>query len=98
MNDSDLRYIQRVLEGNAPDEDRERAAQMVRDIRRSQRIAPSDEDLKALFDGLDFSNMVTADDLFYLIARAVLERYGQASAECECTRMTQAVIEAERKL
>lgn len=35
MNDSDLKYIQRVLESNAPDEDRERAAQMVRDIRRS---------------------------------------------------------------
>lgn len=41
MNDSDLSYIQRVLESHAPDEDRERAAQMVRDIRRSYGQAPA---------------------------------------------------------
>ncbi|MEK7945764.1 hypothetical protein WKR98_13490 [Pigmentiphaga sp. YJ18] len=41
MNDSDLKYIQRVLESNAPDEDRERAAQMVRDIRRGYGQAPA---------------------------------------------------------
>jgi hypothetical protein len=37
QHDDHLRFIQRVLESNAPYEDRARAAQMVRDIRRSIR-------------------------------------------------------------
>jgi hypothetical protein len=35
----------------------------------------SDSDLKECFDAIDFSQMVTADDLFYMIARAVLKKF-----------------------
>jgi hypothetical protein len=38
-DDEALRYIQRVLESDAPREDRDRAAQMVRDIRTRVRKA-----------------------------------------------------------
>lgn len=38
-DDDALRFIQRVLESEAPREDRDRAAQMVRDIRRRVRKA-----------------------------------------------------------
>ncbi|RZS80610.1 hypothetical protein [Pigmentiphaga kullae] len=70
MNDSDLKYIQRVLESNAPDEDRERAAQMVRDIRRSYGQAPavsaepvalSQHDYQTLFNAIAAATWTTAD-------------------------------------
>lgn len=41
-DDEALRYIQRVLESDAPREDRDRAAQMVRDIRRRVRKVYAD--------------------------------------------------------
>lgn len=34
----------------------------------------TDDEIKELIDGIEFSRMVTADDLFYMIARAVEER------------------------
>ena len=55
-DDEALRFIQRVLESDAPREDRDRAAQMVRDIRTRVRkayaasgVAPFD-DGRPLFD------------------------------------------------
>lgn len=41
----------------------------------------TDEQLKELFDQIDFSQMVTADDLFYLIARAVESAHGITGTE-----------------
>lgn len=39
---------------------------------RAKREVMSDERIQEIIDGIDFSQMVTADDLFFLIARALL--------------------------
>lgn len=83
MNDTELKYIQRVLESNAPDEDRERAAQMVRDMRRSQRTAPSDGEIIKIHDSvssLPWPVTYRARQDRMKFARALLSRYGQAPA------------------
>lgn len=46
----------------------------------------TDEQIKECIDSIDFSQMVTADDLFYMIARAVLSASGQASQSEKAVR------------